>query len=572
MDTLTTTKSSTITNTKLALATLAALGAGGLALATAPLGNMTSISNVISCRPLSNGVEVVKKTGENPTVLTTKCSNNKYYKYTCATPKKLRTVVQQPCPGNTITPALPDLIVENFSFSPPDPGYGTSHKKISVTIKNIGQSDAIPPSSSATVIPVQTYWFKDGNYSPGEGINMQKQDGGALILKPGEVLTMSYNIDLSSPVYQGATSVKLSVDDRNGQGFISESNEGNNQFKKDFVLDNLPDLRFKTDSGIQGINFHLNRSAVEFTILNTGNTPSNVLSKVRATWLDSDQTVLPFPNNQVVDSLASQTERSLSTINVGNAYGLGFYIIPTSRARYLRLEIDPDNLINEMDEGNNTLQIPIPEQYILNIDSSVAKTCDEAKQHANVYPYYFDTCKSNHDAVCLDKFTLIYQGCGAADGGGCTSYNTNSDRNISCAVRPLFPDLTVNRTEFNLNAREVAVYVSNQGQIKNNIASASQTGIFVIWKDQNYRHINSETADLPEITPGDTLKFIFDYPPHDDSRFLKIKLDDRNLIAESNENNNIMDNVSVPFNPPSLPATSTPTTSTDPFCVGLGCN
>ena len=67
---------------------------------------------------------------------------------------------------------------------------------------------------------------------------------------------------------------------------------------------------------------------------------------------------------------------------------------------------------------------------------------------------YFETCKkSGYQGVCFDKLTKEYQGCTNDNGKGCTSSNSNAQRNIFCEV----PSSMCTETDggINLNVRGV---------------------------------------------------------------------------------------------------------------------
>ena len=51
------------------------------------------------------------------------------------------------------------------------------------------------------------------------------------------------------------------------------------------------------------------------------------------------------------------------------------------------------------------------------------------------FQYYFYICaQNNHESVCFNKFSKVYQGCGDASGLYCTSNNVNAAQNIACST------------------------------------------------------------------------------------------------------------------------------------------
>lgn len=108
----------------------------------------------------------------------------------------------------------------------------------------------------------------------------------------------------------------------------------------------------------------------------------------------------------------------------------------------------------------------------------------------------------------------------------------------------ILPDLRIQDVSFNNDARTVTIIVQNSGNGASdaigriNPNSASE-GLVIHPQNQEGRNINSDSSDLPALQSGATTTISFPYPPHDLMRSLQVRLDNRNVVVESNEENNI---------------------------------
>ncbi|MFA6132371.1 MAG: hypothetical protein WC702_04945 [Patescibacteria group bacterium] len=200
----------------------------------------------------------------------------------------------------------------------------------------------------------------------------------------------------------------------------------------------LPDLAFNPSRPNVFVYFSATYLEANVYPINIGNAVAPAGVKVKAYWLNAKKEILPFPNAGEMFGTGRRTEWVLPAKGPGNDYQtLAFDIIPNKNARYLRVVIDPDHTLLESDKKNNTTEIAIPTDLILNIDPTVAKTCASATLPAQSrawHSLYNAWCVlpvgSTSTSVCLDKYTLTYTGCGA-----CPADMTNAERFMTCPAQ-----------------------------------------------------------------------------------------------------------------------------------------
>lgn len=450
MKTLTQSKTSTssITNTKLAIATLAMLAAGGAALATIPLTNQKIVSektySVLTCRQSTNGIYITSKVektlssrftkaGKTFTMVRPEYLKNKVTKegiiwtYTCVgtklTATKGSTNKYKLVKSQIIEPPadLPDLYLSELGF--PDSNQD-GYREISIIYTNGGN---VTSTFKENDIKVEFLDKERNQLSSNPALFFDLDVVGANNLNSRAVRT-----DLPNNSNIKYVVVTIDVNDE-----ITEKNEDNNVIEREVPAEYFTDYSDLTFQHYpNGLSFPIEPYRLSFTITNIGKVASETGVNIKIYWLDENENEIEFPyDHQLNNGNSKYTERELSSsIKPGGLYGLGGDIIANPNAKYVKVVIDPNEEHNDANRNNNLIQVEIPATHILNTDGNVAKTCEEVKVFPHVYPHYFDLCKAaGYNNVCLSKYNLIYKGC-ANDGVGCTTNNMYASENISCSV------------------------------------------------------------------------------------------------------------------------------------------
>jgi len=116
----------------------------------------------------------------------------------------------------------------------------------------------------------------------------------------------------------------------------------------------------------------------------------------------------------------------------------------------LTIKIDPQNVIPEMVESNNEYTFSIKFQVfgvrdtvhdsndmVYDGSTSTVKTCGDAFASVSTLQYFQSCNTSGYASVCLNKYSLQYQGCSDKDGNGCINANINAASNIRCLTAAL---------------------------------------------------------------------------------------------------------------------------------------
>ena len=253
----------------------------------------------------------------------------------------------------------PDLVVSALSV--------TAHTATSITyaytIKNIGTAPANmdgPTSADADNLSVQAYLSADTIYGNAGDIPA----GGTIVgtsplgfLNPGQ--TISGTFTSTATVNPSATPyLVLKVDQDN---LVDESDETNNTASALIVSNALPDL---VVSSLAVTSWSLNSVTYAWTITNVGTAPANMDGPTSANsdnlsvqaYLSADTI---YGNAGDIPAGGTIVGNSpLGMLNPGQSISGSFtasvpLLFPPA-APFLVLKVDPDNLVAESDETNNT--------------------------------------------------------------------------------------------------------------------------------------------------------------------------------------------------------------------------
>jgi len=236
----------------------------------------------------------------------------------------------------TATITKPDLRITNLRFSP--------YSKVIATIKNYGAVRAGAPRELNS-FNVSYEWIN------GEQQVIGSMGAAVANLGPNETRVIdwssSFGANARSPM--GTVAVKVTADAAN---IIDEGdNENNNSFQT-FIP--KPDLR------VSSISFHPNTSKIKAVIKNHGAVSAGEARELNSfnvsyQWLDAEENVLGSLGAAVATLPAGATREIgwWSSTNVGAT--------PPPGAVSVRVIADTVNAINEGNEDNNSLTLPMPQ-------------------------------------------------------------------------------------------------------------------------------------------------------------------------------------------------------------------
>ncbi len=251
---------------------------------------------------------------------------------------------------------MPDLVIVSVSGVPDEitrtdrfsPGPGGRIFLITMTVKNIGNEDAwFPPYT----------WFMGGPSSNpgtyllvnGQGSTTISQYPKYMVIRPGE--TRTENIAGEIKCIRGdPLEVRFQVDPQNR---VVERNEGNNEWKKLVSNRAVTGQDQKPDLVIDSISFgppnptHYDRVMITVHLSNRGAGPAIFCDRER-TWIARFD--LP--------GLSEGGDAGERVVKPNEAFGGGFYIVEPNTLRRgcyrVFVIVDPDKVISETDENNNT--------------------------------------------------------------------------------------------------------------------------------------------------------------------------------------------------------------------------
>jgi len=354
MNTITKLTTSSVTNTKLAIATLAMLAAGGVAFAVAPLSKVLNLKSVgfqvKSCSVIRGGIAITKLDGR-ATTMKNGCysdGNGKtnYYKYKC---------ISKTSYSSDIFPCTPDVAF----FNNPNKQDGITVYKDFVKIMAINQGW----NRYTQPINYTIYWIDD---SSGSEVVLGQQDvRGKLLANPNEIEYIVF------PMLKNPAIKKVRVVLNTSNPPMAEYRIDNNQQVATVPPEFIPIVKLP-DLIVSSITFdHLSTDGTSIvgylTIKNIGEasavmpTSSNGYPlagfKVQTDSKDASGNVLET-------HILSPTE---TTITPGQEFKLGF---GNKLANVKSVTIKADwqggqSYIQESNESNNELSADIPSQFLL---------------------------------------------------------------------------------------------------------------------------------------------------------------------------------------------------------------
>ena len=428
----TSTATQTITNTKLAVATLLMLVAGGAALATVPFnrnrstatnkwGNCVDEDNQFSRRGYNpmNFEQLLTKSktkfagGEYVDTCVTYQDTGKTYlqEGTCSAKQEFQYLSKNCAELNIgkqgtnfqcvegacvdVVDALPDLVIDDVYFDP-------SAHKMHVTLKNKGLV-----ASEAKDYAAQITW-KNNKY---QDIITSLSFDKLKILQSNETMIVNFDYPTAGSSYMSPSYATIKVDPYN---LINESDESNNIQENVVVLAERPNLI------VQSITFNINTAQAHIVIKNIGKGVSPLVYEkdigLYIVWKDKDHNTLAS-KKMGLPSLSADT---ISLYEFDDGY-------PSQNVfpQYLSVEIDPMNIVDEENETDNSLSKKV---VPLNV---VAQSCEQlmprypaitetqAMSSSSVdiqasLSYYMDLCQGSGGA-CFNKYDATFVGCGISE-------------------------------------------------------------------------------------------------------------------------------------------------------------
>jgi PGF-pre-PGF domain-containing protein len=438
--------------------------------------------------------------------------------------------------GNS-TVLLPDLLIEDISWSPVTPEAG-EEVTIAATVKNQGDE-----ASGATNL----IFYSNGN-KIGES-SVPKIEAG-----DSEGISISW-----TPETENEVEISAEVDEEES---VEESNEGNNVKTAGYITfekTEFPDLI------IDALNYPENPSPGKHQRIRI-----NVKNEGTAT---SEATTLAL----YIDG-SPVREWEVPRLSSGESNSVSYTWIPTSEGSIeIRAVVDENGLVAESNEENNenTATVTVAEEFLpdLIIEDIVPESAEgEVGKSLNLTlkvknqgtspseevraKYYINGTAPNQDEIHVPalpegtgadvKFSLVPDREGQMEvkvliDSGTSVYESSEDNNVFTKIidiKTIRPDLIIESLSLNPEAPRVGDNVAFTVSIKNNGLRDSASSELKYYINGTNVTQNGKVS-IPEIAVGETATGVFQWVPEAEGNVdVRLVEDSENAILEDDETNN----------------------------------
>ncbi|MDO8509777.1 MAG: hypothetical protein Q7S24_01390 [bacterium] len=415
MDIITKLATSSITNTKLAVATLVALAAGGVALAAVPSSDYSFKQGVRSCKNTNNTTRIVNLQGY-ASVYIDGCVGSKQYNYSCPTTKKLLRQIGQ-CNNLSDLAFTQAPAGEGVEFASSTDG----RRWVEVRLINNGRA-------KATSFPTIAIQWLDGDM-----ITILKTESarGNLAPNPGELNLVGFMVGTSTPL--NAKYLKASLDPQN---VIRESDENNNLATREIPAGFL-DMPTAPDLTIDNVvlNVYPAGYPIDVSVKNVGTskyTPTaDSYGMIKVKLFDASNNLIGEGNPFIADFALLKDEIVPPGQSGLIGGGSGFYYPSYENRKSVRkIEasiVYPNNNVPDANFGNNI--------FVMNVPELTTDACNDTD--GGVFPALAGATEANGVFMidnCLNTNVLKEVFCTSVntpssteitrDNGYCKSYDT----------------------------------------------------------------------------------------------------------------------------------------------------